>query len=97
MTQWEALQDRLSVMRSGTKNERTLRTVFMASAHELEVDGAGRVLLPQMLRDYANIDQDVSINGSGERLEIWDQAAWNDTFQSAAANMSELAEGADWL
>ncbi|MDR3322214.1 MAG: division/cell wall cluster transcriptional repressor MraZ [Synergistaceae bacterium] len=97
MLQWEALQERLSAMRTGSTNERKLRMIIMTSAQELEVDSAGRILLPQKLRDYANINQEVSINGTGDRLEIWDLVAWNEFWSRTADNIQEIAEGVGWL
>jgi MraZ protein len=97
LPQWEALQERLSAMRTGSANERKLRMIIMTSAQELEVDTVGRILLPQKLRDYANINQEVSINGTGDRLEIWDLSAWNEFWQTTAENIQEIAEGVGWL
>lgn len=53
---------------------------------ELEMDRAGRVLLPPKLREHANIDREVVIVGVGKWLEIWDKQTW------AAYESKELSQ-----
>ena len=49
---------------------------FHGNAADVELDSAGRVMLPGH-RSHAGIDQ-VMIVGAGDSLELWDQAAWQD-------------------
>ena len=97
MPQWEVLLDNLSEKKTGTASERKLRRMIMASAHELEIDVAGRILLPQLLRGYAGISQEVSVNGNDNRLEIWDLATWNEDWETAIKELPETAEEIGWL
>jgi MraZ protein len=55
---------------------RRVRRFFTSGATETELDGAGRVMLPPVLREYAELKRDVSITGNGDRIEIWDAQAW---------------------
>jgi MraZ protein len=96
MPQWEILLDSLSERKNASSKERTLRRMIMASAHELEIDSAGRILLPQLLRGFANISQEVCVNGNDDRLEIWDLATWNDDWEKALKNLAETAEEIGW-
>lgn len=50
---------------------------LFSSAAELIPDKQGRVLIPQPLREYAGLDKDVVINGTGSKVEIWDKEAWD--------------------
>lgn len=50
----------------------------VALAQDVEIDGQGRIRLPQMLRDHARIKRDVVVNSLLNRLEIWDQKAWDE-------------------
>ncbi len=56
---------------------RRLRRFFIAGAVEAELDSAGRISLPAVLRDYASLKKDVAVTGNGNRIEIWDAEAWN--------------------
>lgn len=57
---------------------RKVRRFFTTGATETEFDSAGRVSLPQGLREYAGLTKDVAVTGNGNRIEIWDAAAWNE-------------------
>ncbi len=72
---WEELGKKICALPS-SKSKDLSRFVF-SSAAELMPDKQGRVLLPQVLRDFAHLDKDVMIIGTGSRVEIWDLARWN--------------------
>jgi MraZ protein len=55
---------------------RGVRRFFTAGAKEIELDSAGRISLPPVLRDYAGLNKDVDIIGNGDRVEIWDSGKW---------------------
>ena len=53
-----------------------MRPLF-AHAAKCELDAQGRILLPQALRDFAELTKNVTVVGSGECAEFWDSEAWN--------------------
>ncbi len=53
-----------------------VRREFYSSSSEGSLDKQGRVVLPQNLRDYAEIKRDVIINGAGTWIEIWDKETY---------------------
>jgi MraZ protein len=55
---------------------RQVRRFFTAGAKEDELDSAGRIGIPGNLREYASLERDVAVIGNGDRVEIWDAAAW---------------------
>lgn len=95
--QWEAFLGRLEALSTGSNKSRNLRRIILASAHEMEVDGMGRILVPQQLRDYAGIGQEVSVNGNGDKVEIWDKASWESYRDSSWEDLRELAEGVEGI
>lgn len=76
--EWEVTVSRLAQASMSNYEVDPYRRAIIASAHYLEVDSMGRILLPQQLRSRVNIVQDVSVNGNIEKLEIWDLNAWNE-------------------
>ncbi len=56
---------------------RQLRRFFTAGAVEAELDSAGRISLPPVLREHAGLSKDVAITGNGNRIEIWDAGSWS--------------------
>jgi MraZ protein len=74
---------------------RGLQRFFFSGAAEVEPDKQGRILLPQPLRDHANLTKDITFIGASSRAEIWDTRQWNE-FNS---NLTEdsIAEAMDLL
>lgn len=95
--QWEAFLGRLEAMSTGTSKSRDIRRIILALAHEIEIDGMGRILVPQQLRERTGIVQEVSVNGNGDKLEIWDKAAWESYRDSKWEDLRELAEGIEGI
>jgi MraZ protein len=65
--------------------------VFLSGASDETPDKQGRVLLPQLLRDYAGLNKELVIIGVGSRAEIWDAKSWNEYL---AANEESFANQA---
>lgn len=55
---------------------RKLRRYFMAGSAPIELDGAGRIRIPQLLRDFADLEKSVIVNGDGDRIELWNPETW---------------------
>lgn len=55
---------------------------FCAGATEAVPNAQGRVLIPDNLRRYAKLDKDVTVIGSGNRVEIWNTEKWNEYIES---------------
>ena len=58
---------------------RDVKRSLCASANETDVDSQGRVLIPQQLRDLAGLQKSVEVIGVGEKAEIWDVDAYNES------------------
>ena len=67
-----------------------LRTFFAFSC-DCEPDGQGRILLPAKLRQYANLEKEVVVIGSFDRVEIWSAEAWAQ-MESAAFDSGSLGQ-----
>ena len=52
------------------------RHFFLASAHEAEPDGQGRITLPAHLRDFAGLATEAVVIGNSDHLEVWDPGRW---------------------
>jgi MraZ protein len=74
------------------KAARAYGRVFFASAHSELPDKQGRVTIPAHLREYAGLDRDAVVIGASNRVEIWDQQAWESylaTHEDAFADIEE--------
>ena len=81
--------------KSFMNDERTrkLQRIILSSAHDLAIDGAGRILLPPVLREYASLEQDVVINGVNDHAEIWDRGRWTEYWKAGLDVLQELTGG----
>lgn len=60
-----------------SKQGREFQRFFLSGASEQEPDSQHRVTIPQVLRDYAGLDRELTVIGAGDRAEIWSTEAWN--------------------
>ena len=74
------------------KDARAFMRFFMSGATAIELDKQGRVNVPSPLITYANLSKKCVIVGTGDRLEIWDEEAFNEFMSSCNDEMSDIAE-----
>ncbi len=75
----------------GDKATRDYLRVFLSGAVEETTDKQGRVVIPQMLRDYAKLGDNVVIIGVGTRAEIWNKEEWEKYLAHNEESYSEIA------
>ena len=75
---WEPIQARLMSLSSFKDEIRGLQRLLVGHADEVEMDGAGRVLVPPALRQYAGLEHRVVLVGQGNKFELWDDAKWQE-------------------
>lgn len=92
VSRWEELILKLKDLSSFKKKTRDFRRVLLSMATELEIDGSGRVLIPSGLREYAGVDQEVTLIGLEDHLEIWDSIRWEEQRSGVLLDFSDLAE-----
>ena len=76
----------------GNKAAREYLRVFLSGATDEIPDKQGRVLVPQMLRDYANLGSDIVVIGVGTRAEIWNREAWESYLETKEEAYSDIAD-----
>ena len=74
--QWEPIQARLMALSSFNTQIRGLQRLLVGHADDVEMDAAGRILVPPALRQYASLDHRVVLVGQGNKFELWDEASW---------------------
>lgn len=74
---WLDIEEKLKKLPSFDEAARNLQRLYIGNAHDIEMDGQGRVLLPQELRKFANLDKKVALVGQINKFELWDEETWN--------------------
>ena len=89
--EWAKLQEKIGSM--PVSKTRGLQRFFFSGAAEVQPDKQGRVLIPQILRDYAKLKKDVTFIGASSRAEIWDTQNWMDFNSSLTEeNIAEVMD-----
>ena len=89
---WQKIVTKLESLPFTKKDARNFTRFFLSGAVLVEFDKQGRAGISQALVNYAKIDKECVIIGVGNRLEIWSKQEWEDFFNSAKNNMSDIAE-----
>ncbi len=89
---WEQIVHKLESLPFTKKDARNFTRFFLSGATVAEFDKQGRINITSPLITYAGIDKECVIIGTGDRLEIWAKEAWDNFFDSASINMSDIAE-----
>lgn len=74
--EWQKASSKLEKLSSVEPRARFIKRLYLGHASDCELDSTGRILIPPMLRKYANLDKKVVLTGMGNKLELWDQEAW---------------------
>ncbi len=76
-----------------TKSEsRKFNRLYFSGACDVVCDKQGRILIPDYLKSYGAIKQDVVIIGVSDRIEIWAKEKWKEFFEQHKGNFEDLAE-----
>lgn len=76
LPEWEAVERQLMKLSNIDKKVRALKRFMIGYASECEMDGQGRVLLPETLRNFAKLDKCIVLSGQLNKFEIWDADTW---------------------
>jgi MraZ protein len=82
---WEPIEQRLMGLSSFNESTRALQRLLVGHADDVVLDGAGRILVPPALRQYAALDKRVVLVGQGNKFELWDEAKWLERTEYAVA------------
>lgn len=76
LKEWEKMSDKLGKLPASQLEARGFARIMLAGAAQVEFDGLGRVLIPEYLKKYAQLQKEAIIIGLYNRLEIWDAKTW---------------------
>jgi MraZ protein len=89
---WRSQAERVRTLNQWQSDARRLQRHFFSGAVSAQPDKLGRVVIPQFLRDYAQLENEVVVVGLADRIEVWSRAEWQRERSEAERNSAELAE-----
>ncbi len=89
---WQPIFDRITQLNDFDPKVRAFRRYFLNGAITLEMDTAGRLLIPKNLAAYAGLDKEIVLAAAVNKIEIWDKKRYQQFFESySPESFSELA------
>ena len=80
---WLRLEERMNQRPQFNPKVQAFTTYYISNAQECSVDKQGRLLLPPLLREYAQLGDTAMVTGAGQKFQVWDQKAWQQVFAQA--------------
>jgi MraZ protein len=92
MEEWQLLMQKMTKLnRFNRKNNDFIRR-FTAGVKTVDMDSAGRLLIPKDLSSFAGIEKEIVISSAINIVEIWDKNKYEQAINDAASDFADLAE-----
>ena len=93
MSSWDPIYERINKLNDFDHKVREFRRYFLNGAIQLELDTAGRLLIPPNLKEHAGLEKDIVLVAAVNKIEIWDKGKYQQFFDSfSPETFSTLAE-----
>ncbi len=89
---FELLVNKITSLPLSQSNSRAFGRFMLAGAVDVEIDKQGRILIPDYLRKFANLDKQVVVAGLVGRAEIWNDVRWEEYKKKTESASNEIAE-----
>lgn len=90
--EWGAISERLAQLGMGQASTRGFARFMLAGAVEVDVDSAGRILVPDFLKTFARLSDRIVLAGVQTRVEIWNEKSWTEYKRRIEKEADVLAE-----
>lgn len=95
MDAWTGFAAAMQKYTTAKVNVRAFKRFVFGSAAEVECDRQGRILIPGNLREFAHLEKDVIVLGTGDKVEIWSKAIFDEYNAKTVPEMEDIAETLD--
>ena len=92
VVEFEKVYSKISALSEFDEEYRTLQRNLLIGVDPVELDAAGRFVIPKNLMTYAQLDKDVLLIGVGTKLEIWNRAQFEKYQIKEQSELSKLAK-----
>ncbi|MFH2136996.1 MAG: division/cell wall cluster transcriptional repressor MraZ [Candidatus Omnitrophota bacterium] len=90
--EWRKQEQKFKALSFTKPEARRFNRLFFSGASEVVCDTQGRILVPQYLKDFAQITKDVVIIGVSNRIEIWSNVKWKEFYENSRETFEDTAE-----
>jgi MraZ protein len=90
--EWKRQEQRFKSLSFTKPEARHFNRLFFSGACEIVCDAQGRVLIPQYLKEFAQIEREIVVIGVSNRIEIWGNEQWKAFYANTREHFEETAE-----
>ena|SRR3990167_11123250 len=77
LPEWEDIEKKLASLPSFNAAARRIQRLLIGHATDVEMDSHGRILIPPLLREYAELSRQAVLVGQGKKFELWEESYWS--------------------
>jgi len=89
---WRKLEEKLKSLSFAKQKPRFFNRLYFSGASEINIDTQGRIVIPEYLKEFAQIKREIVIIGIADKIEIWDKGRWGKFYQENKKKFEEIAE-----
>ena len=83
---WEAIEEKIKKLNDFNPKVNQFRTLFIGGASYVDLDTAGRILLPPSLKNYAGLGKDITLASDIDKIKIWDSGKYKKLFEEISTD-----------
>ncbi|HUQ85011.1 MAG TPA: division/cell wall cluster transcriptional repressor MraZ [Candidatus Limnocylindrales bacterium] len=89
---WKTLLEGTTGRPFTNKNTRELQRFLLGNATDIELDNKGRFVIPEYLREFAKIDNEIVFAGIERFVEVWNKKGWVEHQNDLNEKIESIAE-----
>lgn len=93
LANWKEAVDELTRADTGEDHVQFLLRTFVGRAEKVDLDGNGRVLITRWLRDYADLQKEVTLVGVSNKFELWAAALYEEDMKQKRKKYADVKVG----
>ena len=91
LSEWQKFFSKVMALNEFNEEQRNLQRNLLRSSSEVELDTAGRLLIPKSMQKYAQLDKEVTVIGVGNRIEMWNPELYDQVIIKSSSQLSQMA------
>ena len=92
MLEYKKLHHKISALSEFNPEQRKLKRIFFRSIAQVELDSAGRILIPKSMLSHSKIEKEALLIGMGNYVELWNPGVFEDNLGMDGDEFSDLAQ-----
>jgi MraZ protein len=89
LSEWEECERKMEAVEDESEDFREMQRMLYFYTHDVEMDGSGRILVPQQLRELVGLEKSAVLIGHGKKFELWGEERWQKHSQAGREKFSE--------